>query len=300
MTTNQTTAQTEADESVTDSPGTDEAEVPKQATHQPHHHTTSWNEAAKEREKELIAILGDDLASDSEKQAARDDLVTLHIPLVEYLARRFRDRGESPEDLRQVGMIGLIKAIDRYDPDRGAELSTFATPTILGEIKRHFRDHGWSVRVPRRLQELRMRISTATEAMAQETGRPPTVNELADHLDITPEEVLEGLESAQAYSTSSLDSPGSSGTSVDEGAATLMDTLGDEDEALDEIVNRETLRPLLEALDERERTIVILRFFKNKTQADIAKEVGVSQMHVSRLLNSALAQLRAGLDEDSY
>ncbi|MFZ1361999.1 MAG: RNA polymerase sigma factor SigF [Candidatus Nanopelagicales bacterium] len=262
--------------------------------------TTSWTEESKVREKELIAILASDTASDSEKQAARDELVTIHIPLVEFLARRFRDRGESPEDLRQVGMIGLIKAVDRYDPDRGAELSTFATPTIVGEIKRHFRDHGWSVRVPRRLQELRMKISAATDELSQKTGRPPTVNELAEHLEITPQEVVEGLESAQAYSTSSLDSPGSGGGTSDEGNATLMDTLGDDDEAIDLIVNRETLRPLLDALDDRERTIIISRFFKNQTQAQIAKEVGVSQMHVSRLLNSALAQLREGLEEDAY
>lgn len=261
--------------------------------------TSSWTEESKAREKELIAVLASDSSSEAEKAAARDELVTIHIPLVEYLARRFRDRGESPDDLRQVGMIGLIKAVDRYDPDRGAELSTFATPTIVGEIKRHFRDHGWSVRVPRRLQELRMKISAATDELAQSTGRPPTVNELAEYLEITPQEVVEGLESAQAYSTSSLDSPGSGGTS-DEGSATLMDTLGDEDDALDRIVNRETLRPLLDALDDRERTIIISRFFKNQTQAQIAQEVGVSQMHVSRLLNSALAQLRDGLEEDAY
>lgn len=262
--------------------------------------TTSWTEESKIREKKLIAVLQSPDTTDSEKQAARDELVTIHIPLVEYLARRFRDRGESPEDLRQVGMIGLIKAVDRYDPDRGAELSTFATPTIIGEIKRHFRDHGWSVRVPRRLQELRMKISAATEELSQTTGRPPTVNELAKYLDVSPQEIVEGLESAQAYSTSSLDSPGSGGGTSDEGTATLMDTLGDDDEALELIVNRETLRPLLDALDDRERTIIISRFFKNHTQAQIAKEVGVSQMHVSRLLTSALTQLREGLEEDAY
>lgn len=266
----------------------------------PPRRTTSWTAESKIREKELIAILSADDATKSERQAARDELVTIHMPLVEYLARRFRDRGESPEDLRQVGMIGLIKAVDRYDPDRGAELSTFATPTILGEIKRHFRDHGWSVRVPRRLQELRMRIAAATEQISQESGHPPTVNQLAERLEITPAEVLEGLESAQAYSTSSLDSPGGNGGAGEDGGSTLLDTLGSDDEALAGIENRETLRPLLDQLDDRERTIVILRFFKNRTQAQIAEEVGVSQMHVSRLLNSALAQLREGLDEDSY
>ncbi|MFC9468290.1 RNA polymerase sigma factor SigF [Streptomyces coelicoflavus] len=220
----------------------------------------------------------------------RNRLVRMHLPLVEHLARRFRNRGEPLDDLTQVATIGLIKSVDRFDPDRGVEFSTYATPTVVGEIKRHFRDKGWAVRVPRRLQELRLALTTATAELSQLHGRSPTVHELAEKLSISEEEVLEGLESANAYSTLSLDVP-----DTDDESPAVADTLGAEDEALEGVEYRESLKPLLEDLPPREKRILLLRFFGNMTQSQIAQEVGISQMHVSRLLARTLAQLREKL-----
>ncbi|WP_078631553.1 RNA polymerase sigma factor SigF [Streptomyces resistomycificus] len=220
----------------------------------------------------------------------RNQLVRMHLPLVEHLARRFRNRGEPLDDLTQVATIGLIKSVDRFDPDRGVEFSTYATPTVVGEIKRHFRDKGWAVRVPRRLQELRLSLTTATAELSQQHGRSPTVHELAEKLAISEEEVLEGLESANAYSTLSLDVP-----DTDDESPAVADTLGAEDEALEGVEYRESLKPLLEDLPPREKRILLLRFFGNMTQSQIAQEVGISQMHVSRLLARTLAQLREKL-----
>ncbi|MFD6809453.1 MULTISPECIES: RNA polymerase sigma factor SigF [Streptomyces] len=220
----------------------------------------------------------------------RNRLVRMHLPLVEHLAHRFRNRGEPLDDLAQVATIGLIKSVDRFDPERGVEFSTYATPTVVGEIKRHFRDKGWAVRVPRRLQELRLALTTATAELSQEQGRPPTVHELATKLSISEEEVLEGLESANAYSTLSLDVP-----DTDDESPAVADTLGVEEEALEGVEYRESLKPLLESLPPREKRILLLRFFGNMTQSQIAQEVGISQMHVSRLLARTLAQLRERL-----
>ncbi|MGW0941580.1 RNA polymerase sigma factor SigF [Streptomyces sp. NPDC002623] len=220
----------------------------------------------------------------------RNQLVRMHLPLVEHLARRFRNRGEPLDDLTQVATIGLIKSVDRFDPERGVEFSTYATPTVVGEIKRHFRDKGWAVRVPRRLQELRLALTTATAELSQQHGRSPTVHELAEKLAISEEEVLEGLESANAYSTLSLDVP-----DTDDESPAVADTLGAEDEALEGVEYRESLKPLLEDLPPREKRILLLRFFGNMTQSQIAQEVGISQMHVSRLLARTLAQLREKL-----
>ncbi len=222
-----------------------------------------------------------------ERAELRNTLVRMHLPLVEHLARRFRNRGEPLDDLTQVATIGLIKSVDRFDPERGVEFSTYATPTVVGEIKRHFRDKGWAVRVPRRLQELRLSLTTATAELSQRHGRAPTVHELAEHLRISEEEVLEGLESANAYSTLSLDVP-----DTDDESPAVADTLGAEDEALEGVEYRESLKPLLEDLPPREKKILLLRFFGNMTQSQIAQEVGISQMHVSRLLARTLAQLR--------
>ncbi|MET9254365.1 RNA polymerase sigma factor SigF [Streptomyces sp. NPDC003717] len=231
------------------------------------------------------------LTKDSPEYAElRNQLVRMHLPLVEHLARRFRNRGEPLDDLTQVATIGLIKSVDRFDPDRGVEFSTYATPTVVGEIKRHFRDKGWAVRVPRRLQELRLALTTATAELSQLHGRSPTVHELAEKLAISEEEVLEGLESANAYSTLSLDVP-----DTDDESPAVADTLGAEDEALEGVEYRESLKPLLEDLPPREKRILLLRFFGNMTQSQIAQEVGISQMHVSRLLARTLAQLREKL-----
>jgi len=240
---------------------------------------------------ERLAVLP---AGDEERLRSRGELVELHLPLVEYLARRFRNRGEWLDDLTQVATIGLIKSIDRFDLSRGVEFSTYATPTIVGEIKRHFRDKGWAVRVPRRLQELKLALTKAISDLAQRLGRAPTVAELAAHLQMSEEEVLEGLESANAYSTVSLDAPDSG----DDDAPAVAESLGMLDDALEGVEYRESLKPLLERLPPREKRILLLRFFGNMTQSQIAIELGISQMHVSRLLARTLAQLREGLTTD--
>jgi RNA polymerase sigma-B factor len=240
---------------------------------------------------ERIAVLP---KGDEERLRIRGELVELHLPLVEYLARRFRNRGEWLDDLTQVATIGLIKSIDRFDLSRGVEFSTYATPTIVGEIKRHFRDKGWAVRVPRRLQELKLALTKAISDLAQRLGRAPTVAELAAHLQMSEEEVLEGLESANAYSTVSLDAPDSG----DDDAPAVAESLGMLDDALEGVEYRESLKPLLEQLPPREKRILLLRFFGNMTQSQIATELGISQMHVSRLLARTLAQLREGLTSD--
>jgi RNA polymerase sigma-B factor len=244
--------------------------------------------------RELFERLAQLPPDDPERARLRATLVELHLPLVEYLARRFRNRGEWLDDLTQVATIGLIKSIDRFDLDRGVEFSTYATPTIVGEIKRHFRDKGWAVRVPRRLQELKLSLTKAIGDLAQREGRAPTVSELAEHLQMSEEEVLEGLESANAYSTVSLDAPDSG----DEDAPAVADSLGMIDDALEGVEYRESLKPLLERLPPREKKILLLRFFGNMTQSQIAAELGISQMHVSRLLARTLAQLREGLTID--
>jgi RNA polymerase sigma-B factor len=240
---------------------------------------------------EQLAVLD---GNDPQRLKLRGELVELHLPLVEYLARRFRNRGEWLDDLTQVATIGLIKSIDRFDLSRGVEFSTYATPTIVGEIKRHFRDKGWAVRVPRRLQELKLALTKAIGDLAQREGRAPTVAELAAHLQMSDEDVLEGLESANAYSTVSLDAPDSG----DDDAPAVAESLGMLDEALEGVEYRESLKPLLERLPPREKRILLLRFFGNMTQSQIAAELGISQMHVSRLLARTLAQLREGLTED--
>jgi RNA polymerase sigma-B factor len=224
------------------------------------------------------------------RTAARDQLVALHLPLVEHLVRRFCNRGEPYDDLMQVGTIGLLKAIDRFDPERGVEFSTYATPTVVGEIKRHFRDKGWAIRVPRRLQELRHSLGLAGSELAQELGRSPTVGEIADRLGLEPEHIVEGMESANAYATLSLDAPETANDPrTHAGQATGID------DELENVEHRAALRPLLAKLDEREKQILLLRFFAGKTQSQIATELGISQMHVSRLLTRTLEGLRGDL-----
>ena len=242
------------------------------------------------RTVELFTRMGE--GTEAERAGLRSDLVELHLPLAEYLARRFGNRGEPHEDLVQVATIGLIKAIDRFDLERGVAFSTYATPTIVGEIKRHFRDRGWTIRVPRRLQEIQAVINQAVSDLGQELGRSPTVRELATRVGMSEEEILEGLESANAYSPLSLDAPDPSGE-----LGAVIDQLGDYDDALDAVIDRETVKPLLDQLDARAKRILLLRFFRNMTQSQIAEELGISQMHVSRLLSRTLADLRRSLEE---
>ncbi|MFD4371555.1 RNA polymerase sigma factor SigF [Streptomyces sp. NPDC058486] len=244
----------------------------------------------------LRALDTEGAASDSpERTYVRDTLIELNLPLVRYAAARFRSRNEPMEDIVQVGTIGLIKAIDRFDCERGVEFPTFAMPTVVGEIKRFFRDTSWSVRVPRRLQELRLALTKASDELAQKLDRSPTVPELAAVLGVSEEDVVDGLAVGNAYTASSLDSPS---PEDDGGEGSLADRLGYEDTALEGVEYRESLKPLLAKLPPRERQIIMLRFFANMTQSQIGEEVGISQMHVSRLLTRTLAQLREGLISD--
>jgi RNA polymerase sigma-B factor len=247
----------------------------------------------RERARALFAEFAACAADEPARARLRDELVALHMPIVEYVARRFYGRGEPLSDLVQVGSIGLINAVDRFDLDRGLEFTSYATPTIVGEIKRHFRDKGWMVRVPRRLQELRSSMAAASSELNQQLGRAPTVAELADRLDAREDEIVEALESGNAYAPMSIEAQ----TDPETGWS-LSDTLGSVDGAFDRVEYRESLRPLLAELDERERTILMLRFFENKTQSQIAEQVGLSQMHVSRLLAKTLSQLRERLAAD--
>lgn len=217
-----------------------------------------------------------------------DRIVERCLPLADHIARRFDGRGESHEDLVQVARVGLVNAVTRYDVDTGSDFASFAVPTIMGEVRRHFRDNSWSVKVPRRLKELHLRLGAATAELSQRLGRAPTASELAAELDMDREEVVEGLIAGSSYNTLSIDSGGGN----DEDAPAIVDTLGDIDLSLDRIENREALRPLLAALPERERIVLALRFFESLTQTQIAERVGISQMHVSRLLAKSLARLR--------
>ncbi|SCF28178.1 SigB/SigF/SigG family RNA polymerase sigma factor [Micromonospora mirobrigensis] len=213
------------------------------------------------------------------------------LPLANHLARRYHGRGEPGDDLTQIAALGLIKAIDKFDPSRGIDFTSYAIPTIVGEIKRHFRDRTWDIRVPRRLQERRIAISQANATLTHTLGRSPTVADIATHLDLTEEEVLEGLEGARAYNAVSLSTPVGDGG----GPAELGDLIGGEDHELALAELRLALAPAIASLGEREQRIVALRFHGNLTQQEIAAQVGLSQMHVSRLLTRALAKLRRQL-----
>jgi RNA polymerase sigma-B factor len=212
--------------------------------------------------------------------------------LAQHLARRYLGRGEPADDLVQVALVGLIKAVDRYDAGHGVDFPAFAVPTILGELKRHFRDRAWAIRVPRRLQELRMSITAANNALSHTLGRAPTVADVAAHLGISEEDVLEGLEGARAYSATSLSTP------IGEDGQELGDALGAEEHGFELAELRIALGPAMASLSEREQKIVSLRFYGNRTQAEIAEQVGISQMHVSRLLTKALEKLRLLITDD--
>ncbi len=220
---------------------------------------------------------------------ARERLIEQYLPLVRSLARRYSYRGEQLEDLVQVGCIGLIKAIDRFDIERGVELTTYATPNIIGEIKRHFRDKGWSVRVPRGLQELNVQLTRLIEQLTVQLGRSPTIAELAKAAGVEEEDVLEALESGRAYSSLSLSSGGGHD---DEGELDPLESIGTEEHQYQVSEDRAVLEPGFRVLDDRERTILHLRFFKGLTQSQIAAHVGISQMHVSRLIRRSLEKIR--------
>jgi RNA polymerase sigma-B factor len=227
--------------------------------------------------------------------SAREQLIEQYMSLVRSLARRYSYRGEQLDDLVQIGAIGLIKAIDRFDLSRGFELTTYATPNIIGEIKRHFRDRGWSVRVPRGLQELNVQLSRLIEQLTVQLGRSPTISELAEAASVQEEEVLEALESGRAYSSLSL-SGGGGGD--DDGELDPLESLGTEEHEYEISEDRAVLAPGFRALDNRERKILHLRFFKGLTQSQIAQEVGISQMHVSRLIRRSLEKIREEIAGD--
>jgi RNA polymerase sigma-B factor len=225
----------------------------------------------------------------SRDRRLRDELVEEHAPLAQFLARRFANRGEPIDDLIQVALVGLLKAVERFDPGRGLQFSTFATPTILGELKRHFRDRGWAVRVPRRVQELHLQLGRVIATLGQEHGRSPTPREVAERAGVSEEEVLEAMEAGSLYRLVSLDGP----ATRDDEASELVAGLGEDDPEFEQIERRAELDVMLGVLPDRERRIVELRFFDGLTQSEIAERVGVSQMHVSRLLARSLEMLRA-------
>jgi RNA polymerase sigma-B factor len=227
---------------------------------------------------------------------AREKLIEQYMSLVRSLARRYAYRGEQLDDLVQIGAIGLIKAIDRFDLDRGVELTTYATPNIIGEIKRHFRDKGWSVRVPRGLQELNVQLSRLVESLTVELGRSPTIPELAKSAGVEEEAVLEALESGRAYSSLSLSTGGGGGDGDDD--LDPMESIGTEEHEFEVSEDRAVLAPGFRVLDERERKILQLRFFDGLTQSQIAQQVGISQMHVSRLIRRSLEKIRSEIAAD--
>lgn len=229
-----------------------------------------------------------------DRAAARDRAITAWLPLARHLARRFDGRGESLDDLTQIATVGLIKAIDRFNPEYGNDFASYAVPTVVGEIKRHFRDRTWDIRVPRRLQELKLDINTATATLMQTLGRSPTVADLAHHLQRSEDDILEGLEGARAYNAMSLQTL----VGNNEDSTELGDLFGVGDPELATAELRASLGPALKTLPARDRQIIMLRFFGSLTQSQIAERVGVSQMHISRLLAKSLTALRRQLGQD--
>lgn len=242
-----------------------------------------------EAELALFDALHDAASSDAQRSAARDALVEMHLPLVRHLARRYAERGEPMEDVIQAGTIGLIQAVDRFEPDRGLAFSTYAVPTVVGAIRRHFRDATWSMKVPRRVQELRGKIDAAHDSLTQDLGRSPTVAEIAERASVDAQDVLDSLELSRVREMTQIDAVAPDG-------APLADRLGDLDASLAGVDDAETVKKLLASLPDQERLVVTMRFFDGMSQSEIASEVGVSQMQVSRLLSRSLAKLRADVD----
>ncbi len=225
-------------------------------------------------------------------EAARDELITMYLNLVKYLASRFRNRGEPIDDLIQVGTIGLIKAIDRFDTERQVEFTTYATPTIVGELKRYFRDKGWAIKVPRRLQELSFKVNQAMDALTQKLQRSPSVPEIAEYLGVTPEEVLEAMETSEAYNFVSLESDrGGDGSDT----FSILEYIGKDDHLMSVVEDRTTLASALKVLSPQEQHVLYLRFFEGLTQTEIARQMGISQMQVSRMLRKTLRVLRQNI-----
>ncbi|MER5471881.1 RNA polymerase sigma factor SigF [Streptomyces sp. NPDC002935] len=257
------------------------------ATHHPHDDAPDTAEAFRR-----LATL----PPGHQRDTLREEIVESWLPMAERLAGRFRSRGENYEDLRQVAALGLVKAVDRYDPELGNAFESYAVPTITGEIKRHFRDHMWTLHVPRRVQDLRNRVRFASQDLSQTIpGRRPTVTEIAEHARMSEEDVLTGLEALESFTALSLDAelPGS------EDGYSLSDALGSPDPALDTVIDREAVKPRLQALPERERAILYMRFFSDMTQSRIADELGISQMHVSRLISRCCTRLRDQIMHDA-
>ncbi|MCO8274209.1 SigB/SigF/SigG family RNA polymerase sigma factor [Actinoplanes sp. TRM 88003] len=239
---------------------------------------------------ELVNAMAALPAEHPDRSRLRDRAIEAWLPLARHLAQRYANRGEHIDDLFQTATVGLLKAIDRFDPQFGVDFAGYAIPTVVGEIKRHFRDRTWSIRVPRRLQEMRMAITAANNELTQTLGHSATVAEIAAHLKVTEEEVLEGLEGGRAYSATSLSTP----VGMESGLE-LGDTLGGEDHGYELAEARIALGPAMSCLTEREQRIITLRFYGNLTQTEIARQIGVSQMHVSRLISQALTKLRTQL-----
>ncbi|MGP3930475.1 SigB/SigF/SigG family RNA polymerase sigma factor [Nonomuraea sp. KM88] len=241
--------------------------------------------------EELLAEMVRESTSSSHRERLRERIVEMHRPLAMEIARRYRYRGEPLEDLLQAAYVGLMKAVNGFDPSLGHAFRGYAVVTMTGEVKRHFRDRTWAIRVPRLYQERRSELNRLVADLSQDLGRSPTVAELAAKMNITEEDVLLTLDASAAYSTLSLDAPLGS----DDDAASLGDVIPEDDDTLSTMVDREAVKPLIDALPSREKHILLLRFFGNMTQAEIAAEFGISQMHVSRILRKVLDQLRAEL-----
>ncbi len=259
----------------------------QRAKRPPREGKVAWD---KERTRELFRLYKEE--GDEE---AREQLIVSHLNLVRFLASKFKNRGEPLDDLLQVGTIGLIKAIDRFDPDRGLEFTTFATPTIMGEIKRHFRDKGWSVRVPRRLQELSAKVNQTTDDLTRELQRPPSVAEVAERLGATVDEVLEAMESSTAYSAVPLEG---TGQDTEDDAPSVLDHYASEDDDLARLDDRMVIEDAIKSFAPREQEAVRMRFEQGLTQVEIAEKMGISQVQVSRLLRKVLKQIQERLDPE--
>jgi RNA polymerase sigma-B factor len=236
------------------------------------------------------------LAAGPERDVLRGEIVEAWLPMADRLAGRFRSRGESYDDLRQVAALGLVKAVDRFDPELGNAFESYAVPTITGEIKRHFRDHMWTLHVPRRVQDLRNRVRTAGQELSQTIpGRAPTVAEIAEHAQLSEEDARAGLQALESFTALSLDAE----LSGSDDGYSLSDALGSADPALDAVVDRESVKPRLAALPERERAILYMRFFDDMTQSGIAEKLGISQMHVSRLISRSCRRVRDQINQEA-